>query len=76
MEPHGTPARHWAVAACRQAGFEPDVRYTTADLKIHLRLVEEQLAAALLPDLSRCGRSARSALCPFQADRCGDSSLP
>jgi DNA-binding transcriptional LysR family regulator len=52
MEPPGTPAREWAVATCRQAGFEPDVRYTTADLKIHLRLVEEQLAAALLPDLS------------------------
>jgi DNA-binding transcriptional LysR family regulator len=52
MEPPGTPARRWAVAACRQAGFEPDVRYTTADLKIHQRLVEERLAVALLPALS------------------------
>jgi DNA-binding transcriptional LysR family regulator len=52
MEPVGTTARQWATAACRQAGFEPDARYTTTDLQIHLRLVESGLAAALLPDLS------------------------
>jgi DNA-binding transcriptional LysR family regulator len=52
MEPFGTTAREWATAACRQAGFEPDARYTTTDLQIHLRLVESGLAAALLPDLS------------------------
>ena len=52
MEPVGTTAREWATAACRQAGFEPDARYTTTDLQIHLRLVESGLAAALLPDLS------------------------
>src|SRR6516165_1561661 len=52
LEPVGTTARQWATAACRQAGFEPDARYTTTDLQIHLRLVESGLAAALLPDLS------------------------
>jgi DNA-binding transcriptional LysR family regulator len=52
MEPVGTTARQWATATCRQAGFEPDVRYTTTDLQIHLRLVQAGLAAALLPDLS------------------------
>ena len=52
MEPAGTPAGLWATAACRQAGFEPDILYTTTDLQIHLRLVEEQLAVALLPELS------------------------
>jgi DNA-binding transcriptional LysR family regulator len=52
MEPVGTTAREWATATCRQAGFEPDARYTTTDLQIHLRLVESGLAAALLPDLS------------------------
>jgi DNA-binding transcriptional LysR family regulator len=52
LEPVGTSAREWATAACRQAGFEPDARYTTTDLQIHLRLVESGLAAALLPDLS------------------------
>jgi len=52
MEPVGTTAREWATAVCRQAGFEPDVPYTSTDLQIHLRLVEHGLAAALLPDLS------------------------
>lgn len=51
MEPVGTTAREWAVGACRKAGFEPDVRFTSTDLQIHLRLVESGLAAALLPDL-------------------------
>jgi DNA-binding transcriptional LysR family regulator len=38
--------------------FEPDRRYTTTDLQIHLRIVEEQLAVALLPTLSGArGRS-------------------
>lgn len=55
LEPVGTTAREWATAACRQAGFEPDARYTTTDLQIHLRLVESGLAAALLPDLSGAG---------------------
>ncbi|MFI7648444.1 LysR family transcriptional regulator [Micromonospora sp. NPDC049460] len=55
MEPVGSTAREWATAACRQAGFEPDVRYTSTDLQIHLRLVENGLAAALLPDLSGAG---------------------
>jgi DNA-binding transcriptional LysR family regulator len=52
MEPAGTASRQWALATCRQAGVEPDVRYTTTDLKIHLHLVADQLAAALLPELS------------------------
>jgi DNA-binding transcriptional LysR family regulator len=52
MEPLDTTAREWATAACRQAGFEPDVRYTSTDLQVHLRLVESGLAAALLPGLS------------------------
>ena len=55
LEPVGTTARQWATAACRHAGFEPDARYTTTDLQIHLRLVESGLAAALLPDLSGAG---------------------
>jgi DNA-binding transcriptional LysR family regulator len=55
LEPVGTTAREWATAACRQAGFEPDARYTSTDLQIHLRLVESGLAAALLPDLSGAG---------------------
>ena len=55
LEPVGTTAREWATASCRQAGFEPDARYTSTDLQIHLRLAERGLAAALLPDLSGAG---------------------
>jgi DNA-binding transcriptional LysR family regulator len=55
LEPVGTTAREWATAACRQAGFEPDARYISTDLQIHLRLAESGLAAALLPDLSGAG---------------------
>ncbi|HEY2238586.1 MAG TPA: LysR family transcriptional regulator [Streptosporangiaceae bacterium] len=52
LEPLDTTAREWATAVCRRAGFEPDVRYTSTDLQVHLRLVESGLAAALLPALS------------------------
>jgi DNA-binding transcriptional LysR family regulator len=51
MEPRGTASRHWAEQTCRLAGFEPDVRFETADLQVHIRLVESGHAAALLPDL-------------------------
>ena len=33
MEPRGAASRHWAEQACRSAGFEPDVRFETADLQ-------------------------------------------
>ena len=51
MEPRGTASRHWAEQLCRLAGFEPDVRFETADLQAHIRLVESGNAVALLPDL-------------------------
>jgi DNA-binding transcriptional LysR family regulator len=56
MQPEGTPARHWAVALCRDAGFEPDVRFESSDPLLHLRLVEQGHATALLPDLLWRGR--------------------
>ncbi|TBN58222.1 LysR family transcriptional regulator [Glaciihabitans arcticus] len=56
MEPRGTASRHWAEQRCRQAGFEPDVRFETADLQAHIRLVESGNAVALLPDLVWGGR--------------------
>lgn len=52
MEPVGTTSREWTTALCRSEGFEPDVRYTSTDLQVHLALVEHGLAAALLPTLS------------------------
>jgi DNA-binding transcriptional LysR family regulator len=56
MEPAGTAARAWAADVCRRAGFEPDVRYETSDLLLHLRLVEAGHAAAFLPGLVFGGR--------------------
>ncbi|GHB72892.1 transcriptional regulator [Streptomyces viridiviolaceus] len=56
MEPEGTPARHWAMALCRNAGFEPDVRFETTDLLLHQRLVEQEHAVAFLPDLVWSGQ--------------------
>ncbi|MCX5444168.1 MULTISPECIES: LysR substrate-binding domain-containing protein [Streptomyces] len=58
LEPEGTAARHWALTLCRSAGFEPDVRFESTDLLLHLRLVEQGHAAALLPDLVWDGRPA------------------
>ena len=62
MEPRGTASRHWAEQACRRAGFEPDVRFETADLQSHIRLVESGNAVALLPDLVWIGRGATAEL--------------
>jgi DNA-binding transcriptional LysR family regulator len=56
MEPRGTPAREWAEGVCRQAGFEPNVAYTSTDLQIHLRMVDSALAAALMPRLAGADR--------------------
>lgn len=51
MEPRGAASRHFAEQSCRQAGFEPDVRFETADLQAHVALVASGNAVALLPDL-------------------------
>lgn len=58
MEPRGAASRHWAEQACRSAGFEPDVRYETADLQAQIRLIESGNAVALMPDLVWTGREA------------------
>ncbi|MFF1876826.1 LysR family transcriptional regulator [Leifsonia sp. NPDC058230] len=55
MEPEGTAARTWAVQLCRASGFEPDVRYETADLVAHIRLIGSGNAVGLLPDLVWAG---------------------
>lgn len=51
MEPQPVASRHWAEQVCRRAGFEPDVRYETADLEAHLALVESGNAVAVIPEL-------------------------
>lgn len=62
MEPRGAASRHWAEQACRTAGFEPDVRYETADLQAHVRLIESGNAVALLPGLVRAGWAGAQAM--------------
>jgi DNA-binding transcriptional LysR family regulator len=62
MEPSGTASRHWAEQACRRAGFEPDVRFETADIQAHIRLVESGNAVALLTGLAWVGRPVTVAL--------------
>ncbi|HEY1641412.1 MAG TPA: LysR substrate-binding domain-containing protein [Streptosporangiaceae bacterium] len=51
MEPADSAAGRWARALCRQAGFEPDVRFESADMLLHARMAGQGHAAALLPDL-------------------------
>jgi DNA-binding transcriptional LysR family regulator len=69
MEIPGSPARRWASALCRRAGFEPDVRFETSDLLLHVRLVEAGLAVALLPDLVWYGRTPSMPLHPLPRGR-------
>ena len=56
MEPQGAASRHFAEQVCRSAGFEPDVRFETADLQAEIRLIESGNAVALLPSLLWRGR--------------------
>jgi DNA-binding transcriptional LysR family regulator len=55
LEPTGTASREWAEQLCRDAGFEPDVRFETADLMAHIRLIRSGNAVGLLPDLVWAG---------------------
>jgi DNA-binding transcriptional LysR family regulator len=57
LEPEGTASREWAEQLCRDAGFEPDVRFETADLMAHIRLIRSGNAAGLLPDLVWAGEA-------------------
>lgn len=85
LEPPGTAAHDWSTATCRAAGFEPDVRYSSTDLQIHLTLVAHGLAAALVPDLSGAATCdgvclhalpSRSARAVFAAVRLGAAEHP
>jgi DNA-binding transcriptional LysR family regulator len=51
LEPPGKPARAWAETICRSEGFDPRVRFESADLLVHAQLVETGHATALVPDL-------------------------
>jgi DNA-binding transcriptional LysR family regulator len=65
MEPAGTAAREWAEQLCREAGFEPDVRFETADLMAHIRLIRSGNAVGVLPDLVWAGERPDVTLAPL-----------
>jgi DNA-binding transcriptional LysR family regulator len=58
LDPAGSPPGRWARALCRDAGFEPDVRFDSPDYLLHVHLVETGHALALLPDLLWTDREA------------------
>lgn len=68
MEPRGAASRHWAEQLCRSEGFEPDVRFETADLQAQIRLIESGNAVALMPDLVWTGRGTTARLLDLPGD--------
>jgi len=56
LEPEWTPSGRWVRALCREAGFEPDALVVSADILVHIRLVETGHVVAVLPDLVWSGR--------------------
>jgi DNA-binding transcriptional LysR family regulator len=51
LGPADSVPSQWARGACREAGFEPDVRYYGDDLLFQLHLAETGHAAAIVPGL-------------------------
>jgi len=49
LDPPDTAPGQWARNACREAGFEPDVRYAGSDLLFEILLAERGHAAAIIP---------------------------
>lgn len=68
VEQRGAASRHFAEQACRQAGFEPDIRFELDDLQAHIALVSSGNACALLPDLLWQGKRASVRLIALPAD--------
>lgn len=73
------------MRVCREAGFEPDVTFTSTDLQVQLRMVESGLAAALLPGLSEASQHLGVRVVPlpgrprrrvFTATRAGGRGRP
>lgn len=51
LEPEGSDACTWAHRVCREAGFEPRLRFESPDLRVHHALVAAGEAAAFLPSM-------------------------
>jgi molybdate transport repressor ModE-like protein len=50
-EPPHSASSQWALRVCRERGIEPVIAHVSSDLLFHLRMVEQGLAAAFLPDM-------------------------
>jgi len=61
-EPPHAASSQWALRVCRERGIEPVIAHVSSDLLFHLRMVEQGLAAAFLPDM--VVREAGSAITP------------
>lgn len=62
VEPAGAASRHWVEQQCRSAGYEPKVRFETADLQAHVALVESGNGVAVLPELMYAQRPIQARL--------------
>nr|WP_269811069.1 LysR family transcriptional regulator [Kineosporia rhizophila] len=51
LDPPNSTARRWADIVCREAGFEPRVRFESPDPSLHVHLVRQGHAVAFLPGL-------------------------
>jgi DNA-binding transcriptional LysR family regulator len=51
LDPPETAPGAWARNVCREAGFEPDVRYAGSDLLFEILLAERGHAASVIPGL-------------------------
>ena len=51
LDPPETAPGAWARNACREAGFEPDVRYAGSDLLFEILLAERGHAASVIPGM-------------------------
>ncbi|MCA4131685.1 LysR family transcriptional regulator [Arthrobacter sp. M4] len=51
VEPLSSASTQWALRVCRERGIEPVIAHVSSDLLFHLRMVEQGLAAAFLPDM-------------------------
>nr|WP_246573589.1 LysR family transcriptional regulator [Kineosporia corallincola] len=51
LDPPSSTARRWADVVCREAGFEPRVRFESPDPSLHVHLVRMGHAVAFLPGL-------------------------
>lgn len=62
LEPIGAASRHWVEQLCRSHGFEPDVRFSTADMQAQIRLIETGFAVGVVNSLTWTGTAPTARL--------------